>query len=112
MYMHQCLAYKNLQGELRLVEDTISVAIKTEGDTTSVMLSYMQLKALSDGIAALLQQVTVEDLMKGGPWPISGDMTMTICLEREKSAEKEVSEPCRQQPFTVQTEDVLLSKSA
>ena len=112
MYMHQCLAYKNLQGELRLVEDTISVAIKTESDTTSVTLSYTQLKALSDGIVALLQQVTVEDLMKGGPWPISGDMTMTICLERAENAETEVSEPCRQQPFTVQTEDVLLSKSA
>lgn len=112
MYMHQCLAYKNLQGELRLVEDTISVAIKTESDTTSVTLSYTQLKALSDGITVLLQQVTIEDLMKGGPWPISGDMTMTVCLEREKSKETEVSEPCRQQPSTALTEDALLSKSA
>ena len=112
MYMHQCLAYKTLQGELRLVEDTISVAIKTESDTTSVTLSYTQLKAFSDGIVSLLQQVTVEDLIKGGSWPISGDMALNVCLEREKSKETEVSEPCRQQLSTVLTEDVLLSKSA
>ena len=111
MYFHQCLAYENIQGELRIVDDVVAVDLKTNNAVTGVMLSYTQLKTLSDGILSLLGKISVENLLSVGKIPVSGDMTITFNVPEETNNKEDIS-LCQQQLLSAQTENACLSKSA
>ena len=114
MFTTNCLAYSNLTAELRQQQECFGVTLRDPDHTEMhVTLSYTQTKTLTEGLLAMLSQVSLKDVAEKDCGHIVGDMTVTFVLPQEKANQQEGGEePCRQNILSARTEAAFLFKSA
>lgn len=108
MYISGCLAYENIEAEIRSIEETVNIGIEMGSNThINLTLSYLQAKVLAEGIMNFTANIKLEYVKDSN---LTGDIKVRMPIEQainedmKKSTEQGEEEQCQQNILNAPTE--------